>query len=290
LHDAPLTKITHINEIFQIFSNRTSGEIERQRAEKALALAKDAAESANNAKSRFLANMSHELRTPLNAIIGFAAVLQEQHFGPLNEKQITYANDIRDGGDHLLSIINDILDLAKIEEGKMPFTTLPAQVVNVVEQSLTGIRESATKHAIAIDLEYGPEVENLIIDIDERKIKQAIFNLLANAIKFTPDNGRITVSVHRQEKTLLIGITDTGIGIDEKNIARIFEPFYQVKNEYRGKTPGTGLGLPLTKTLVEMHKGTLNVISKGINKGTCFTISLPIHESKLAATSLPADK
>lgn len=290
LHDAALNKITHINEIFQIFSNRTSGEIQRQRTEKALALAKEAAESANKAKSRFLANMSHELRTPLNAIIGFAAVLQEQHFGTLNEKQFGYANDIRDGGNHLLTIINDILDLAKIEAGKMPFTKMPAQITNLVEQSLAKIQETSKQHAIAIDLAIDAEVENLIIDIDERKIKQAILNLLTNAIKFTPDHGRITVAASRREKTLLIRISDTGIGIDEKDITRIFEPFYQVKNEYRGKTPGTGLGLPLTKTLVEMHQGTLHVKSDGIGSGTCFTISLPINESGLATALSPTDK
>ncbi len=290
MHDAPLTKITHLNEIFHIFSNRTSGEILRQRAEKALALAKEAAESANKAKSRFLANISHELRTPLNAIIGFATVLQEQHFGPLNEKQLGYTKEIRDGGNHQLSIINDILDLAKIESGKMPFSTMPAQISILMTQSLAIIKDRAAQHAIAINVNIDPEIENLIIDIDERKIKLVFLNLLTNAVKFTPDNGSINVSMLRRQDTLLISICDTGIGIDAEDLSRIFEPFYQVKNEYRGKTPGTGLGLPLTKTLVEMHHGTLKVNSAGLKQGTCFTITLPIKESRIAAALLAAEK
>ncbi|MDH3359390.1 MAG: ATP-binding protein [Desulfobulbaceae bacterium] len=287
LHDAPLAEISHIHEIFQIFSNRTSGEIERQRALNALAHAKEAAESANNAKSRFLANMSHELRTPLNAIIGFTTVLQEQHFGPLNDKQLSYTNDIRNGGDQLLTSINDILDLAKIEAGKMPLLTMPAEIALLVKQGIQKIKETATQCGIKIDLDIDPKVEELIIDIDERKLKKAFHNLLINAVKFTPDNGHITISMLRHENDLNIDITDTGIGIAEEDINRIFEPFYQIKNEYRGKTPGTGLGLPLTKTLVEMHGGTLKVKSKGVDQGTCFTISLPIKESQIGSTSNP---
>ena len=281
LHDAPLTEIPHIHEIFQIFSNRTSAEIERQRAENALAHAKEAAESANNAKSRFLANMSHELRTPLNAIIGFTTVLQEQHFGPLNEKQLGYTNDIRDGGNHLLNSINDILDLAQIEAGKMSFQTMPSEIAILIEQSLFKTQKTAKQRGITINLDIDPDVKNLIIDIDERKIKKVLHNLLSNAIKFTPDDGRIDISMHRQGNDLLVNIADTGIGIAKEDQLRIFEPFYQVKNEYRGKTPGTGLGLPLTKTLVEMHNGTLQVKSEGLNHGTCFTITLPIKESQI---------
>ncbi|MDH4322211.1 MAG: GAF domain-containing protein, partial [Desulfobulbaceae bacterium] len=284
LHDRPLRKLAHINEIFQIFSNRASGEIERQRTEKSLARAKEAAEIANNAKSRFLANMSHELRTPLNAIIGFATVLLEQHFGPLNEKQLGFTNEIKDGGDHLLNIINDILDLAKIEAGKMPFTRMPAHFVTLVEQSLNMIKVAAMRRGITVDLDVAAETKGLIIDIDERKIKQALLNLLTNAVKFTPDNGRITVSVHHRGETLWTRVADSGIGIAAEDIQRIFEPFYQVKSEYRGKTPGTGLGLPLTKTLVEMHDGTLKVKSDGRDQGTCFTIALPITESRLATS------
>ena len=284
LHDAPLPKIAHINEIFQIFSNRASGEIERQRVEKSLARAKEAAEIANNAKSRFLANMSHELRTPLNAIIGFATVLQEQHYGPLSEKQLGFTNEIKDGGDHLLHIINDILDLAKIEAGKMPFTRMPAHIASLVEQSLAMIKAFAMRRGITVDLEIDPATGGLIIDIDERKIKQALLNLLTNAVKFTPDNGRISVAAHHHGETLLISVADSGIGIAAEDINRIFEPFYQVKNEYRGKTPGTGLGLPLTKTLVEMHDGTLQVKSDGRDQGTCFTIALPIKESRLTVS------
>ncbi|MDH5525384.1 MAG: GAF domain-containing protein [Desulfobulbaceae bacterium] len=276
LHDQRLEEIPHLQEIFKIFSNRTAAEILRQRAVTALTQAKASAEQANLAKSRFLANMSHELRTPLNSIIGFASVLQEQYFGPLNEKQLEYSNDIKESGHHLLSLINDILDLSKIEAGKMDFEPTPVNIPDLLKRSMNMIKEKVMKKGIDLRLDIADNMRDLLLNIDERKIKQVLFNLLSNATKFTPDGGIITLGMKQQEDAVVISVIDTGIGIDPENIGNIFNPFFQVSGEYRDKTPGTGLGLTLTKTLIEMHEGTIRATSKGKGAGACFAFSLPL--------------
>ncbi len=251
--------------------------------EEELKQAKQAAENANRAKSDFLASMSHELRTPLNAIIGFSEVLKEKYFGPLTEKQEEYAGDILESGKHLLSLINDILDLSKVEAGKMELELSQVNVSDLINNCLIMIREKSMKHNITLNKDVRQEVETLEIMADERKLKQVVFNLLSNAAKFTPDGGSIHLAAKLDHSSKLnadfleISVEDNGIGIILEHQESIFEPFYQVKNSKQDKTPGTGLGLPLSKDLVELHGGTIWLESKGKGKGSKFSFRIPIE-------------
>jgi signal transduction histidine kinase/DNA-binding response OmpR family regulator len=224
-------------------------------------------ETASRHKSEFLASMSHELRTPLNAIIGFSEVLLQQMFGPVNERQADYLSDILTSGRHLLSLINDILDLSKIEAGRMELDLSEFPMPAVLESGLTMVRERAAGHGITLGLEVGPEVGT--VRADERKIKQVVFNLLSNAVKFTPDGGRIDVACHCRDDWLEVSVRDTGIGIAPADQDRIFEEFQQA-----GQREGSGLGLALARTFVALHGGNLWVESEpGI--GSTFTFTLP---------------
>jgi signal transduction histidine kinase len=229
-------------------------------------------EIANQHKSEFLANMSHELRTPLNAIIGFSEVLIERMFGELNEKQDDYLKDIHSSGKHLLSLINDILDLSKIEAGRMELDVESFDVPSALTNAMTLVRERAQRHGIALSLQVAPEVGEL--RADERKFKQILLNLLTNAVKFTPDGGRVDVRARLADGVLEVAVADTGIGIAPEDQQAVFEEFRQVGRHYTNKHEGTGLGLALTKRFVELHGGTLRLDSE-VGKGSTFTFTLP---------------
>jgi signal transduction histidine kinase len=229
-------------------------------------------EAANRHKSEFLANMSHELRTPLNAIIGFSEVLGEKLFGELNEKQAEYTEDILSSGRHLLSLINEILDLSKVEAGRMELELTSFDMPLAIENARTFVRERATKHGIKLDVKIDERLGDHFGD--ERKIKQILLNLLSNAVKFTPEGGQISINARQLNGSVQISVTDTGIGIAPEDQARIFEEFRQVGGNHAHKTEGTGLGLTLAKKFVELHGGTIWVESE-VGKGSTFTFTLP---------------
>jgi signal transduction histidine kinase len=231
-------------------------------------------EIAGKHKSEFLANMSHELRTPLNAIIGFSEVLLERMFGEMNEKQEDYLKDIHSSGQHLLSLINDILDLAKVEAGRMELNLATFDLPTAIGNALTLIRERALRHSIALAAEIDPQLGEL--NADERKLKQILLNLLSNAVKFTPEGGRITVGARRLGDMVEIAVTDTGIGIAPEDQAAVFEEFKQVGTDYTRKAEGTGLGLALTRKFVELHGGAMRLESEP-GKGSTFAFTLPLN-------------
>ena len=216
--------------------------------------------------------MSHELRTPLNAIIGFSEVLIERMFGELNEKQEEYLKDIFSSGRHLLSLINDILDLSKIEAGKMELELTSFDLPAAMENALTLVKGRAGNHGIALGLEVDRRLGEVIAD--ERKIKQVLVNLLSNAVKFTPEGGRVEVRAAPANGGVEIAVSDTGIGIAPEDQEAIFEEFRQVGTDYARKREGTGLGLALTRRIVELHGGRIWVKSE-VGRGSTFTFTLP---------------
>ena len=239
-----------------------------------------AAVSANQAKSDFLASMSHELRTPLNAIIGFSDVLLNAYFGALNEKQKEYTMDILESGKHLLNLINDVLDISKVEAGKMELELAPTEIGNLLASCVVMIKEKTHKHGIDLKVDIPEELLSLEMLADQRKVKQIMFNLLSNAAKFTPDGGAITLSaLHRLQEgndVLEVSVTDAGIGIPPEYQEKIFESFYQIRGGLTDKTPGTGLGLSVAKQLVELHGGGIRLKSDGRGKGSRFSFTLPV--------------
>ena len=247
--------------------------------------AKIQADAANRAKSDFLANMSHELRTPLNAVIGFAEVLQDQYFGPLNEKQKKYVDNINTSGRHLLGLINDILDLSKVEAGKMELEPDSLSLKkDVLEPSLVLLQEKAHKHNISLTLEVDSRAD-INLSADSKKLKQILFNLLSNAVKFTPDGGSVEVkaqlvkgdvaAVPVAEDSIEISVKDSGIGIKPEDLSKLFQTFSQIESSYTKTVEGTGLGLALTKKLVELHGGKIWVESE-FGKGSKFIFVIPV--------------
>ncbi len=237
-------------------------------------------EAASRHKSEFLANMSHELRTPLNAIIGFSEVLLEQMFGAVNDKQAEYLGDILSSGRHLLLLINDVLDLSKVEAGMMELQLSTFSLPAVLEGGLTLVRERAAGHTIAFSLDIGPDVA--AVEADELKIKQVVSNLLSNAVKFTPDGGRVEVRARAVDDHVRVAVADSGIGIHPTDQARIFEEFQQA-----GQREGSGLGLAIAQRLVRLHGGTLSVESEA-GTGSTFTFTLPLRQPAVATATAAA--
>ena len=231
-------------------------------------------ETANRHKSEFLANMSHELRTPLNAVIGFSEVLQERMFGDLNDKQADYVNDIHSSGRHLLALINDILDLSKIEAGRMELEPSDFDLPAMLETTLTLVRERAQRNGIALSLEAAPEVGT--VRGDERKLKQVTLNLLSNAVKFTPEGGAVRLGAKMNGSAIEVSVADTGVGIAPEDQALVFEEFRQVGSDSARKAEGTGLGLALAKKFIELHGGTIRLESAP-GRGSTFTFTLPVQ-------------
>ncbi len=241
-------------------------------------------EVAGRHKSEFLASMSHELRTPLNAVIGFSDVLLEQMFGELNERQEAYIRDIRDSGRHLLELINEILDLSRIEAGRMELEVGPLSLPELMEHGLAMIRERATQHRITVSLDVAPEVG--IVWGDELKLKQVVLNLLTNAVKFTPDGGTVEATATVVGAEARVTVRDTGIGIAEDEQERIFEAFQRGGRSPQASAEGTGLGLTLSKQIVELHGGQLWMTSR-LGGGSTFGFSIPVRTPPVQPQDAP---
>ena len=255
------------NRMADQLQDYTTG-LERKVTEKTVEL-----ETANRHKSEFLANMSHELRTPLNAVIGFSDVLSEKMFGDLNEKQLEYVRDINASGQHLLSLINDILDLSKIAAGRMELDPRAFNVATALDNCRTLIRERARGRGLR--LSFGVPDNLGEWTGDERKFKQIVLNLLSNAVKFTPPGGEVSLAARFEPDALVLTVSDTGPGIAPKDQAAIFEEFRQLKVAHDAKHEGTGLGLALTRRLVELHGGSIRVES-AMGRGASFIARFPL--------------
>ena len=252
--------------VIAVQNSRLFNEIETKSRELALA---------NKHKSEFLANMSHELRTPLNAIIGFSEVLSEKMFGDVNDKQLEYLLDIHTSGHHLLSLINDILDLSKIEAGRMELDLATVNLPMLLDNCTTLVRERASRQGLTLALDIEDGVGDWVADV--RKVKQIVINLLSHAVKFTPAGGRVTLRARRLEHAVEIAVVDTGVGIASDQQALVFEEFRQAGGDYLRKSEGTGLGLSLARRFAELHGGSIRVESE-LGQGSTFAFILPERE------------
>ena len=308
--------IVQARSLLEIFCRQVGDMWQRCLYEERLKTATLAAEAANQTKSDFLASMSHELRTPMNAIIGFSEVLAEKSFGELNEKQARYVNNILSSGRHLLELINDILDLSKVEAGKMELELSMVDIEKMLADSLIMIKEKAHNQGIQMNVDIPQALSGFTMEADERKLKQVMFNLLSNAVKFTPKGGDITICArflslvngHWQDQDgkmtsfpmestqkpmtpgefIEISVIDTGIGIAPEDQERIFEEFEQIDSTFARQFAGTGLGLGLTRKLLELHGGTIRVQSEGEHKGSTFTFWLPVKIKEAAGKTMRA--
>ena len=218
--------------------------------------------------------MSHELRTPLNSINGFSEVLFDETFGPLNEKQKKYVNNVLVSGNHLLLLINQILDMAKVESGKMRLAISNLPLKNLLNEISLLVADMVSKKDIHMEIDIAMDLPD--IEADELKVKEIIYNLLSNAVKFTPEGGRLGLRANRLGSEVEVIVWDTGIGIAIENMEKVFEGFFRVDTPFSRVTEGTGLGLPLSKKLVELHFGKLTLESEGLDKGTSVRFTLPI--------------
>jgi len=235
-------------------------------------------QEANRLKSEFLANMSHELRTPLNAVIGFSEVLVDERAGPLNDTQHDFLTDIWTSANHLLQLVNDILDLAKVEAGKMELNLETFSIEAAIAETVATINAIAAKKNIPVIVEAPPP--EIVATLDPLRFKQILYNLLSNAVKFTPDNGTVTVTASRDgDERIRLRVKDTGIGIKQEDLSRLFHEFEQLDAGLARRQEGTGLGLALTKKIVELQSGSITVESE-FGYGSMFTVVLPTVSGK----------
>jgi len=263
-------------EVLRTFATQSALAIQNARLFQELEVKSRELAAASQHKSEFLANMSHELRTPLNAIIGFSEVLSERMFGDLNEKQEEYLKDIHASGTHLLSLINDILDLSKIEAGRMELELTDFHLPTALDSALTLVRERAGRRGIALHLSIDDRLGQ--IQADERKVRQVVLNLLSNAIKFTPEGGRIDVGAVPTDGFVAVSVSDTGVGIAPEDQEAVFEEFRQVGTADK-KVEGTGLGLALSRKFIELHGGKIWVKSQ-VGEGSTFTFTVPVRRGE----------
>ena len=261
----------------------------RREIEQELLAAKDTAEAADKNRNAFFTAMNHEFRTPLNSIIGFSGLLEEKLFGPLTERQADYINMIISSGKHLLRMINDNLDLSRIEAGKMELVVSDTDVSALLVECVSMMTNEAVVNCLDLRMETALELKGVRLQVDERKIKQIMLNLLSNAIKFTPEGGSIMVTSWLSDDQLFVQVSDSGAGIDAKDQARLFGEFERVEGADGKNRPGTGLGLALTRKLVELHGGRISVTSEGRMKGSAFTFSIPVRKVEGGVKHLPGD-
>jgi signal transduction histidine kinase len=260
-------------EVLKTFATQSALAIQNAPLFREIADKRRQLEAARRHKSEFLANMSDELRTPLNAIIGFSEVLVDRMFGELNEKQDEYLKDIYASGQHLLSLINDILDLSKIEAGRMELEATDFDLPSAIDNALTLVRERATRRGITLGRTIDEHLG--MLRGDERKVKQVLLNLLSNALKFTPEGGRIDVRAEVHDEVAEVSVADTGVGIAPEDQEAVFEEFRQVGTADK-KVEGTGLGLALSRKFIELHGGRIWVTSQ-LGQGSTFTFTLPVR-------------
>jgi len=237
---------------------------------------KEKVELANRAKSEFLASVSHELRTPLNAIIGFSEILEDQLFGDLNEKQLAYVGHVLSSGRQLLQLIDNILDLANVESDQMELRIAGVNIRQVLETCVALIEEKARKQGLKINLSVADELSDIPIEADQAKLKQIVFNLLSNATKFTPAGGKIAIYAEKRGEEVVVRVSDTGIGLKREDQDRVFRAFEQVDSSHTRRHAGTGLGLALTRKMVELHGGRIWVESQGEGFGSTFSFVIPL--------------
>jgi signal transduction histidine kinase/CheY-like chemotaxis protein len=272
-HTVPAALPTETVNLLETLAGQSVVAIHNARVFRELELKTRELEVASQHKSEFLASMSHELRTPLNAVIGFSDVLLDRMFGELNERQDEYVRDIRDSGRHLLELINEILDLSKVEAGQMELDLDPVSLAELIEHGVAMVRERAAHHGISLECDIEPTLGRT--QADERKLKQVILNLLSNAVKFTPGGGSVTVDARRVGDEAHVRVRDTGIGIAADEQERIFEAFQRGGRAARTSTEGTGLGLTLSKRIVDLHGGRLWMESEpGV--GSTFSFAIPL--------------